>query len=167
MHIPTLKFNVLSINILSKTSKVKFIFYALRFTWPSEWRDFGYRESFGRLYILDNSSSSFSNDNNEETSHLLCHSTLKDNYSRILQHNRLGHAPYHVLHNLNLCREDLHISTSPCDICSISKQHKLPVPISSSRSSKIFDLIHVDLLGPYKQAFLTGGHYILTIYWWF
>ena len=36
-----------------------------------------------------------------------------------------------------------------CDVCRFTKQKRLSFPISTSKSEKCFDLIHVDIWGPY------------------
>ncbi|CAH9056118.1 unnamed protein product [Cuscuta europaea] len=51
----------------------------------------------------------------------------------------------------------------PCDICHFAKQKKLPFPISTSHASNAFDLIHMDVWGPYKVTSYTGFKYFLTI----
>lgn len=48
-------------------------------------------------------------------------------------------------------------------VCSLPKQHRLHFRISHMRSSNIFDSIHVDFSEPYKQASLSGPHYVFTI----
>lgn len=50
-----------------------------------------------------------------------------------------------------------------CDICQFSKQTRQPFTNVVVKSSKIFDLIHVDLWGPYKERSLSGAQYFLTI----
>lgn len=45
---------------------------------------------------------------------------------------------------------------SPCDVCSMSRQHILPFPLNHSQSSNIFYLIHVDLWGPYIKLPYRG-----------
>lgn len=39
-----------------------------------------------------------------------------------------------------------------CDVCPLARQIRLPFQSSSSRSSKCFDLIHIDVWGPSKTA---------------
>jgi len=51
-----------------------------------------------------------------------------------------------------------------CDVCHFAKQKKkLPFPLSISKSKKCFDLIHVDLWGPYSISSIHGHKYFLTI----
>lgn len=51
----------------------------------------------------------------------------------------------------------------PCIPCHEAKQKRLSFPNSNSSTSNIFDLIHVDLWGPYRSKTITGSYYFLTI----
>lgn len=51
----------------------------------------------------------------------------------------------------------------PCSICPLARQHKLPFPKSTSSTSHIFELIHIDTWGPYKTTTYDGFKYFLTI----
>lgn len=46
---------------------------------------------------------------------------------------------------------------------SFGKQCKLPFPVSSSHSNSPFDLIHLDIWGPYKITTSNGCKYFLTL----
>ena len=50
-----------------------------------------------------------------------------------------------------------------CDVCHFAKQKGLCFPISTSKSKKCFDLIHVDVWGPYSIPSIHGHKYFLTI----
>lgn len=50
-----------------------------------------------------------------------------------------------------------------CDTCCLGKHHKLPFKPSTSIASQIFDMLHVDLWGPYRTQAITGGNYFLTV----
>ncbi|GKB90587.1 retrovirus-related pol polyprotein from transposon TNT 1-94 [Tanacetum coccineum] len=41
--------------------------------------------------------------------------------------------------------------------------HRLPFQLSNSMSERAFELLHMDLWGPYKQPALNGAHYFFTI----
>ena len=80
-------------------------------------------------------------------------------------HFRLGHTSkdkIFVLHkqfpfiSINDC-DDL------CNICPLAKQKKLPFPVSSSRSTKAFDLLHMDIWGPVPTVSMHGHRYFLTV----
>jgi len=48
-------------------------------------------------------------------------------------------------------------------ICVLAKMHRLPFNRSTIQTTHPFQLIHMDLWGPYKVANITGAHYFLTI----
>jgi len=48
-------------------------------------------------------------------------------------------------------------------ICSKARQHRLPFPHSQIHSTHIFELIHIDLWGPYHVQTYNGFKYFLTI----
>ena len=50
-----------------------------------------------------------------------------------------------------------------CDVCHFAKQKRLSFPISTSKSKKCFDLIHVDIWGPYSIPSIHGHKYFVTI----
>ncbi|GJT42106.1 ribonuclease H-like domain-containing protein [Tanacetum coccineum] len=85
--------------------------------------------------------------------------------SKILWHQRLGHPADQVLDvlktSLNL---DSH-STSDhlCDTCNKAKQTREPFRLSDHKSSKIGELVHLDVWGPYKVTSRDGFRYFLTI----
>lgn len=79
-----------------------------------------------------------------------------------LTHARLGHASVSKMKHLDFCKcKDL--KEYFCDICCVAKHHKLPFTASKSIAEKVFDLLHVDLWGPYRTKALTGATYFLTI----
>ena len=50
-----------------------------------------------------------------------------------------------------------------CSICPLPKQKRLSFPTSVSTSSSCFDLIYVDIWGPYSTPSPNGSKYFLTI----
>ncbi|KAL0447801.1 UNVERIFIED_CONTAM: Retrovirus-related Pol polyprotein from transposon RE1 [Sesamum latifolium] len=78
-------------------------------------------------------------------------------------HNRLGHTSVKAIkHILNIDCTEFNLE-SPCDVCHKAKQSRLQFSISSSYSDAIFDLIHMDLWGPYKANSMSGCAYVLTL----
>ncbi|XP_075086161.1 uncharacterized protein LOC142168889 [Nicotiana tabacum] len=49
------------------------------------------------------------------------------------------------------------------NVCPCTKQTRLPFPTSCIKSTDAFDLIHVDVWGPYKYATFDSNKYVLTI----
>ncbi|XP_074306464.1 uncharacterized protein LOC141641711 [Silene latifolia] len=82
--------------------------------------------------------------------------------SAALLHARLGHMGYDKLKFVNtnngIIKENL-----PCEICVLSKHHQFPFPISSSKASYVFELLHMDVWGPYNTPTVTGAKYFLII----
>uniref|UniRef100_A0A2N9HVD4 Integrase catalytic domain-containing protein n=1 Tax=Fagus sylvatica TaxID=28930 RepID=A0A2N9HVD4_FAGSY len=81
-------------------------------------------------------------------------------------HCRLGHPSLsrmsflssvlpHVVHS----NEDV----SLCTICPLAKQKRLPFPNKNQLVSSPFDLLHVDIWGPYHTATVEGYRYFLTL----
>jgi len=80
----------------------------------------------------------------------------------MLWHNRMGHPSFKTLKLLCLVNQD----TTICDICSVfplAKQTRIPFPISTSRTENVFDLVHLDVWGPYRTPTHNGFRYFLTI----
>lgn len=81
-----------------------------------------------------------------------------------LWHMRLGHTSSQVLHKIAVVGSNIVDNcTHQCPICPFSKQTSLPFPLSTSHASHIFDLIHVDLWGPYGHETTHGCRFFLTI----
>nr|KYP36109.1 Retrovirus-related Pol polyprotein from transposon TNT 1-94 [Cajanus cajan] len=81
-----------------------------------------------------------------------------------LWHFRLGHLSSNRLNVLNQQFPFISKhSNEVCDVCHFAKQKKLSYSPSSSRVSKIFDLIHMDIWGPFSKASIHGHKYFLTI----
>ncbi|KAG7578844.1 Zinc finger CCHC-type [Arabidopsis thaliana x Arabidopsis arenosa] len=93
------------------------------------------------------------------------HTSVKDDF--VLWHHRLGHPSSRVTGMIptvrgvsNNSREFLFTN---CDVCLRAKQTRQPFPESSSNSKEVFDLIHLDLWGPYRTTAFCGSRYFLTI----
>jgi len=50
-----------------------------------------------------------------------------------------------------------------CLICSYTRQCRLPFPHSQIHSKQVFELVHIDLWGPYKVQTYNGYRYFLRI----
>ena len=50
-----------------------------------------------------------------------------------------------------------------CDVCPLAKQHCLPFTSHNNRCSSIFDLIHLDIWGPFSVTSAEGYKFFLTI----
>ncbi|XP_075099517.1 uncharacterized protein LOC142176283 [Nicotiana tabacum] len=52
---------------------------------------------------------------------------------------------------------------SSCGVCPLAKQAKLPFPTSRDRVKNVFELLHMDVWGPFRIATHDGNKYFLTI----
>ncbi|XP_061353333.1 uncharacterized protein LOC133298115 [Gastrolobium bilobum] len=86
------------------------------------------------------------------------------NKESVLWHLRLGHIPETTLKYMS-CQFPFipNKAVIPCEVCHYAKQKKLPFSSSVTKSSHAFELIHVDIWGPYKIPSIQGYRYFLTI----
>nr|GEV27468.1 hypothetical protein [Tanacetum cinerariifolium] len=84
--------------------------------------------------------------------------------SRSLWHQRLGHPADQVLSvlNKNLNLDSQSVSDHLCDICNKAKQSREPFSLSDHKSTKLGQLIHLDVWGPYKVTSRDGFRYFLS-----
>ena len=79
-------------------------------------------------------------------------------------HFRLGHLSRKRLNILSQSFPFIPKHTiEPCDVCHLAKQRKLSYLPSLSKASKIFELIHLDIWGPFSKHSIHGHKYFLTI----
>ncbi|XP_019171370.1 PREDICTED: uncharacterized protein LOC109166928 [Ipomoea nil] len=77
-------------------------------------------------------------------------------------HRGLGHFPINKMHRLN----DISMSSTKnliCDTYHFAKHKRAPFPLSTTMSKVCFELIHVDIWGPFMVQSLGGERYFLTI----
>ena len=77
--------------------------------------------------------------------------------------NRLGHIFDKRLELLKQKYYCIHLRKDHCEACHMAKQKKLPFPNSDSHALKIFDIIHVDIWGPFPVSSLHGHRYFLIV----
>ncbi|KAL2933012.1 Retrovirus-related Pol polyprotein from transposon RE1 [Bienertia sinuspersici] len=84
--------------------------------------------------------------------------------SSSLLHARLGHVSPSIMRHLSSTLLDNKSNTVfHFEACLLGKHHKLPFSLSSSHALHSFDLVHIDLWGPYRTPSLSGATYFLTI----
>lgn len=77
-------------------------------------------------------------------------------------HQRLGH-PSNTVFDLFSSVGSRNKDFSACDVCLRSKQCRETFYSSDNKSVIIFDMIHVDLWGPYRSPSICNAYYFLTI----
>ena len=81
-----------------------------------------------------------------------------------LWHFRMGHLSYDRLKFFSSYYSNISIGyVHPCDACLFAKQKRLPFPFSSTKSTQFFDLLHVDIWGPFNHVFVEGYKYFWTV----
>nr|GEU99562.1 hypothetical protein [Tanacetum cinerariifolium] len=140
-----------TVNLLSVNKMIKDIKYFVRFNKSKCYiqdlklgKIVGTGSESGGLYM-------FHCDHNGKAFVGMSNSGILSYVSKELRHCRLGHPTNQVLSILN---DKIGFKTgdytSACDICHKTKQTMGPFPLSDYKSSKIGDLIHFDVWGPYK-----------------
>lgn len=92
--------------------------------------------------------------------------TVQNNVNKndALWHHRLGHVPFVQMNHISSISNDLSAKMSFISpICPLARQPRLPFSDSSSHSTSLFQLIHVDTWGPYHIQTYSGVKYFLTI----
>ncbi|XP_055961065.1 uncharacterized protein LOC130015294 [Mercurialis annua] len=81
-----------------------------------------------------------------------------------LWHFRLGHPSTPRLKLLQASNPNITLPVNNhCDICHLAKQRKLPFPTSDTIVKNIFDVISVDIWGPFRTVSHNGHRYFLSI----
>ncbi|KAL2239042.1 UNVERIFIED_CONTAM: Retrovirus-related Pol polyprotein from transposon RE2 [Sesamum indicum] len=78
-------------------------------------------------------------------------------------HHRLGHIPLLVMRHIPFLNSAAMILDDSCETCHKAKQTRSIFPSSTSHSKAPFDLIHLDVWGPYTTQTISNCSYILTI----
>ena len=90
-------------------------------------------------------------------------SGVPQNSSTTLWHQRLGHAPLAKLSHIEGLKEFDRHSHDVCITCPLAKFTKLPYTLSESRAAGIFDMIHIDIWGPYRVSTRHNHRFFLTM----
>ncbi|KAK4388519.1 Retrovirus-related Pol polyprotein from transposon RE2 [Sesamum angolense] len=163
LYVPTFQSNLISVSKLSSTSKLRFTFLPSCCVIQDRMTNevVAVAKQIKHLYILSNQSfdaafiNSFLLDSSNFVSRVIESDTL-------LWHKRLGHASLKVLEHIPAMKKEIK-NAEICTVCPLAKQHRLPFHRSTSSSFKPFDLVHVDIWGPYHKPSLSNCHYFLTI----
>lgn len=80
---------------------------------------------------------------------------MKDSFDIVVWHSRLGHTSKIVMKHI-ACLSNKVSDDFVCEACLLAKQTRLPFHRSSSSLSDVFELLHADIWGPYRQPSLMG-----------
>ncbi|KAK9673116.1 hypothetical protein RND81_12G147300 [Saponaria officinalis] len=79
-----------------------------------------------------------------------------------LLHARLGHTSLSKMQHLDVV-DCGGMTVYECDTCVLAKMHQLPFQRSNNKALHTFDLVHMDLWGPFKTPTLSRAYYFLTV----
>ncbi|KAL2920668.1 Retrovirus-related Pol polyprotein from transposon TNT 1-94 [Bienertia sinuspersici] len=153
-HVPEFHFNLISVHRLCDNMNCEVVFSSN--TCFIQGPNMTQPQVLGKiqqgLYCADGflQSGDVSNENNTIFGGVSAHHTDADAIK--LWHLRLGHLPFPKLH---LVQDHLHIPKSfdcYCQVCLAARQTRSSFPLSTSKTLQPFELIHVDIWGPYKVA---------------
>ncbi|KAK8999357.1 hypothetical protein V6N11_070528 [Hibiscus sabdariffa] len=174
LFVPTFRHNLLSISKLTRDLHCAVLFYPdfCLMQDLSTGRIKGIGKLSRGLYFFQSSvdasglisSSSLFNNSVDASVCMSSGSTTVMNKTHIW-HSRLGHAPLTVLSKLPdfSTAHFNHDCVKNCLVCPQAKQTCLPFPSSVSTSDKVFELIHLDLWGPYRISTHSGHRFFFTI----
>lgn len=104
---------------------------------------FGMEKAFGKLYVINSGTTNSINN------------VVGDSGMTVIDwHNILGHISITSMQHIpvlkSVCTEEAKKIIEMRDICHKAKQCRNPFPISSTQSTGLFEVVHVDVWGPYK-----------------
>ena len=159
LHVPQLSDNLLSISQLTRNLHCHAVFSSnvCEFQAMKTRRRIGAARETNGLYCLTGKAQK-----NQQP--VACSSQITANYHQIwLHHYRLGHPPFSLLKSMfPTLFLSLDPSTFHCDVCVISKQHRVSYPISNKLHSIPFALIHSDVWGPCKIPTYSGARWFIS-----
>ncbi|XP_059285647.1 uncharacterized protein LOC132039123 [Lycium ferocissimum] len=86
------------------------------------------------------------------------------NNTDVIWHYKLRHISFVRMKYIPSISSELPSKQSfVCHICLLARQGRLPFPTSSTHSTSLFQLIHIDTWGPYHTQTYSGAKYFLTI----
>lgn len=168
--IPDFKYNLLSVSKLLHTQRLSahFTLNIWKFQVPSTNETVVKGEGLHGLYKFHVSSPNPSECCTpvtllHTTSSHTCNTSAVSKQDKLLFiHSRLGHISLSKLQHMDSYKH-LNFDNFLCHTCQYSKFHRIPFPDSNSHTNKPFELIHVDLWGPYRMVNIDGSSYFLTI----
>lgn len=90
------------------------------------------------------------------------HVTRKKN-DYVLWHDRLGHAPMNKLKMIDCISNTCVETDDVCLTCPLTRFTRLPPSLSDSIACLRFELVHINIWGPYKVCTREKYRYIITI----
>ena len=162
LYIPQFNYNLISISKVTQALDCNFVFTdSLCLIQSSVQKMIGSGRMVNGLYYLESTTSHGPSPVYMAGTH--CNSVTIPKTA--LWHFRFGHTSCSRIEAMAKLYSDIvwNKDTASCDICHLSKQKKLPFNFSNHRASCCFELLHMDLWGPFSTATVHGHKYFLTI----
>lgn len=179
LYIPSFSFNLISVSKLISTlhCQVTFSSSSCKIQDQCTLKTIGVAEHRDGLYIVQSNTAGPGCKNKSSSYELAqisgnCLGVEKSTHSvnthldssSILWHNRLGHTSYAKLHVIKkscpyiVCTD----INKYCETCHMARQKCLPLSDSHTKSHRLFDMIHVDIWGPFSIPTASGHHYFFN-----
>ena len=152
---PDFKFSLLSVSKLTRELSCSVCFFLdfCVFQGLYDGKVLGIGKEKEGLYILKN----------QIQSSVQAMATSNMSEDATLWHLRLGHASTGILQHIQSLKHfsDKNVQHK-CEICPLAKQCRLQFPVSESKTLKAFEMIHLDVWGPYKKPTFDKKQYFVT-----
>ena len=161
LHVPDFHFNLISVSILLRTLACSAHFFPdiCLLQELSQGLMIGRGNLIHNLYVLETPSLS-----TLSPTTLFCGSPMIDKH---VWHLRLGHPSSGVFQKLLQDLPNLKSISSSieshCSVCPLAKQKRLAYVSHNNLSSKPFDLVHIDVWGPFSTESVEGFRYFFTL----
>jgi hypothetical protein len=154
MYIPSFAYNLLSVSKLGTHLPLSVLFTPFSCYFQDQHKKIAHGTLSNGLYVIKQET---------PTPQSIVLSTNNSNFH--LWHARLDHSSYNVLQQINVLSLPSHcnIPSNSCSICPLAKQHASSFQSSDSHAYELFELVHIDVWGPYKHTTVNNCKYFLTI----
>ena len=160
LYIPDFRLNLLSVSQLTKDLNCRVIFdeVSCMIQDPIKGLTIGNGEQINNLYVLDRDSIAVPDAEGMSYSVNVVVDTT-------LWHNRLGHPSVAKMESITnvLGIKQSNNKGVHCSICPLAKQKHLPYISQNNICENVFDLLHIDIWGPFSVPTTEGYRYFLTI----
>lgn len=154
LFVPEFKFNLLSVTRLTKDLSCNNSFFPNFCTLQDLYsgKVIGIGREHNSLYLLK-----------DEVPAVVSTTIKADNHTD-LWHITLGHPSLKVMQHILSLKDHIDVKRhNNCQTYPLAKQCRIVFPESHSSSTKCFQLMHVDVLGPYKTPTYEKKQYYVTI----
>ena len=165
--VPSFSFNLISVSALTQSQPFCLVFLS-NYCFIQAltcWNTIGIGRMHDGLYLLQASSLSQASKSlddfllkNKSSSFTAFSSSISHASLYSLWHSRLGHPSDMKVHALSHLFPFLqHCCTKDCIVCPLAKQKRLPFPFDNKRAIHSFDLVHMDVWGPFSIPTTAGS----------